>query len=172
VSAQGHLHSIQPKQPEVISIVNGAENPASVPDSVAFKHFFTLLSRKPSTDQADERRRRSYLTHYFRPGFGAAKDEDRTLTAAQTDKLLHLVDDLSPKLRALGDRMVAAYRNGGSQAEILSLREAADSEVMTAANALHTRIDADAASKIWRHVLEHVKRGVTIRTVRVYTAAQ
>jgi hypothetical protein len=148
-------------KPEVISRRDGASEPGAISDLIAYRHFFELLGSKPDTKISDDMRRRSYLNHYFRPGCGDLRNDDRSLSDVQIDRLLTHADRLAAQLREINPGPT------NDLAESATRKRRTEEALTNAMSLLSVVVDSDAAEKIRRHVFDHVKRHISIVTVRV-----
>lgn len=155
---------------EVVSTIDGAKDPGSIPDAVAYQHFFTVLAKTPTRAVLDDARRRSYLKFYFRPNCGKDQNEDRTLTDEQIDKLLSVVDELIPQLRAIGLEATALKGVDPASPNVFAIKQKQEDAIMRAAASIPGTVGADGATKIARHVAEHVRSRIKINTVRIPVA--
>jgi hypothetical protein len=140
--------------------IDGAQSPEAVPDVVAYQHFFGLLAATTEQTGADARRR-SYIKAFFSPACGPDQKEDRTLSDLQIEKLFRLAEELA-------DRVLQIESTFRSKPIEFSSRR--DRAIQDAIDTLPERIDSDAAYKIQRHVLQHVKRRIRILNVTVGTS--
>ncbi len=141
--------------------VDGSISPQLIPDDVAYVHLFHILMKNPNSKNtiADELRRQSYSHHYFSLACGAT---NRTLTTAQIDKLLALVDRTTGEYLATHSRMVASK----SQAEYDAAGRALQALAVKTFNSLDP-IDFDLSAKVRAHVKEHVKSRMKIMSAKV-----
>ncbi len=142
-------------------LVDGAVNPSQIPDDIAYVHFFQVLMKNPiSKDpKADEMRRQSYVRHYFSLSCGAT---NRTLTPAQRDNLLAVVDKVTVEYLAAHSRMVAS----GGQAGYDAARQSIQALTVAVFNGLYGT-DPDLAAKVKDHVREHVKGTIKIISAKI-----
>ena len=155
----------QPAAPSVnvTGGVDGATNPAAIPDVVAYRHFLGVIIKSPTqSSTAEEERRRSYVKFFFSKGCGPNQTEDRTLSEAQITALFTFADEVGIKLRAI-------EAPAGNSAQ--SFGAARDQAVAEAMQQLATKVDGDASAKIARHVAEHVKAHIKLTTVSMPSKA-
>lgn len=155
--------------PAIIASIDGSKSPESIPDAIAYRHFFDLIGSKPDTQTADDTRRRSYLRHFFRPGCGPQRTEDRTLSDEQAEKLIRLGDETARRIRAAGAAKSPNATTGSAEAQLQKQREEA-SIVEAAVAGLGQSVDADAAAKVRRHIVDHMKSHIKLVTLRVPVA--
>jgi hypothetical protein len=143
-----------------IVVADGALTPDLVPDDIAYLHFFRVLAANPASKDysAEERRRQSYIRHFFTSGCGFEGKEDRSLTQVQIQRLLGLVDRTAPKLEALNAQL-AVSRN---EAEYGTGKRLVLKAVMDAVSESPDSVDRDAAVRIAAHVLDRVKKNTRI----------
>jgi hypothetical protein len=158
---------------QTVSIIDGSKDPSAIPDIVAYRHFFGVLRRTSETEAADEARRQSYLSFYFRGNREAQDDDDRALDDTQVGGLLTVVDHLQTVLKPI-DAEIKAQAGVAAQApgalpspELVALRQRRDDAVISAVQAINIDLGADAASKVRRHVLDHVKPHIRITEVQI-----
>ena len=122
----------------------------SVSDTTAYRLFITMLAKRPGNDPSfDDRRRRSYLKHYFNVM------STRALTDEQISRILSTVDSVQPQLIAFGDKL-AQHASDSRTA-----RDDLDRAITEAMRSL-IELDPDAARKLQSHVIEHVKAATTV----------
>ena len=151
--------------------VDGGIHPELIPDEVAYHHLFLVLARNPAMEeQLDRRRRVAYVKYYFRPDCGPQSSEDRTLNDFQLDRLLAFADGVVRRIAALEPQTTGIPTNlPGRDADAVQAarKEQQRKLVAEAVGSLPVMIDSDAAGKVHKHVLEHVKRRVRLVNVRV-----
>lgn len=142
-------------------------NPQLIPDVVAYRHLFGVLATSQATRSQDDTRRRSYLKAFFRNNCGAARNEDRTLSDDQITGLLTTADTVNNALTLI-NRKIAALRQKGqvSVADHIALLTERDAAVSTSVTSLMAA-DPIMASKVLRHVQEHVKRRIKVNTIEI-----
>ena len=141
--------------------VDGSVNPERIPDEVAYLHFFGVLAKNPDADQALEQSRRvAYLRYFFKRECGPARNEDRSLSEVQIQRLLAAADGVAQRLTAAESRLGVA---GGRSGESTPWQQRQEIVVATI-NSLDSSVDPDAAAKIRRHIAEHVKRRIQLLT--------
>ncbi|HXG31941.1 MAG TPA: hypothetical protein VNJ11_01140 [Bryobacteraceae bacterium] len=125
--------------------IDGSTDPQRIPEAVAWLHFFGVIARDPSLDEAlDRRRRLAYLTHFFNKAPGPQTGEDRSLSEIQMDALLSAADAVLAQLRQ-------------------TTRDADRERIVTqAAASLEGALGLGAAAAVRRHVNEHVRRHIRI----------
>lgn len=148
---------------QVVTVVDGAANPESIPDDVAYLHFFRVLSKNPnSRDQAlEERRRRAYLHYSFPTRCTRQGSSAGPLSELQIDKLLQAIDRLIPELEAAS---AAASQSG---AGLDDSNRANLQRVAAAASGLSDSVDPDASAKIALHIREHMKSHIQLVQAQV-----
>ncbi len=130
--------------------VDGSKTPDAIPDTVAYEHFFTVLATRPGTTaSSNDARRLSYLGFFFKKPCSSQTD-DRALTDDQRTRLIAAAEGVMAQLQAI-DQQIAA---GSSTPGLLHQRDQVLSNAITS---LAANVDADAAAKVRRHVVEHVK---------------
>ena len=108
------------------AVIDGSKNPAAIPDTVAYEHFFGVLETKAGMPEAqNEIRRMSYLGAFFRPDCGSQND-DRTLSAEQKAKLIAVAENLAVSLRSIQQSAAALGAVPQNSPQLLALRQARD----------------------------------------------
>lgn len=156
--------------PKTTVTVDGALNPELIPDDIAYLHFFKVLSKHSNVaDQSlEDRRRRSYVRRFFTNGCGAEGKEDRTLTPIQIERMLAVIDELTPSLDAANARLTSSKKQGEYDAARQQMMEL----VATSAALLPSTVDSDAATRIAAHVSDRVKKHIRIVTTHIPHKAQ
>jgi hypothetical protein len=153
-------------QAKVTALVDGSRNPELIPDIIAYRHFFGVIARRPSSE-LDEARRQSYLRAFFRSNCGTNGNDDRSLSDDQVRRLLAIVDGLTPKLHAITAKLSDLRQTGSLtlQAQI-ALQSERDGELLKAADSIMAE-DSDMGAKIARHVRDHMKSRIKLTIVDI-----
>lgn len=146
-------HSVTQADVKTVVVFDGATNPDSIPDNVAFTYLFRLLVRNPlsATQEADDARRKAYLTYFFRKDCGPAGVEDRSLTEAEQDALLKYADSIAAKITGLD-----------TAGQKLPPTEAITPIITTAMRELDLTLGPDVARKLRSHVNDRLKPRIKI----------
>lgn len=154
-----HVHTASlPSQATMAStsvLVDGATNPNGIPDDVAYLHFFRVLARDPraSSEQADDRRRLSYLKHYFGGNALQGSLVRRPLSDLEFRSILESAQRIADKLAAL-----SGTETGSPTISAERRREV----VLAAAGDLDQELGAEMAQLVRWHGMSHVKTRIKI----------
>ncbi len=170
----------QERNPNVVTptelwSIDGSANPGGIPDLIAWRQFFGVLTKRGPNVLAENNRRRSYLKHYLGPGCVAPPPSTRPLTDDDIDRLLVLVDNLSPKVSALHAQAAIIKGNGQpspqASAQLAELESQKNRLILDLAGTHEMALGADATARISAHVLNHVKSHTKIVSVAIPSSA-
>ena len=122
-------------------VIDGSKNPAAIPDTVAYEHFFGVLETKAGIPAAqNDIRRMSYLGAFFRLGCGSQND-DRTLPAEQKAKLVGVAENLAASLRSIQQSASALGAVPQNNPQLLALQLERDQAIQAAIDSIPTAVD-------------------------------
>jgi hypothetical protein len=158
---------------QVLWSIDGATNPQSIPDVVAWRQFIGVLTSHGSDMAAEERRRRSYLEHYFGPGCGS---KPQVLSDIEIDHVLQFVDDLALKLAGIHAQAAAIkgprpshQLSPGALSQLGELERQKNQLILDSVDSLPSLLGTGVADALKAHVLQHVKLHTKMVSVRFPT---
>jgi len=153
-------------------VINGAKNPALIPDQVAFSLLFRVISGNQSAEA--KRRIRHYVrqiglgdqTCYACTGQKATKDKSKD---REIDAFIAAADEFQQRVGALDQQATEIKKRSWppspqAMAELTQLQQQKEEITREIVASLPRRLGAEGSNKVWKHVNERVKKKVRIRT--------
>lgn len=157
----------QPPQSEVI---DGAANPANIPDHVAYGLVFRLIAGR-QTD-AEKRSIRAYINQLGlgdRKCLTVSKGKERPESEAEINAMVAAAEEYGQKVSVLDQQARAIHESSQGEltadklSALANLQRQKEALVMTTVAALEQKLGPDAAARLRQSIMQRVKRQVKIR---------